>query len=327
MRDSNGNGKKTAFKASRGTVFRMDPDDVDLVTDKEHPLYDQRAEQNPDPFLVDSILEFGIAEPIGITKVVGVPDAKPICVYGRRRLIAARAAKRKLVRAAKQQGMDPALNTVLVPCLFQKGSEERLAGLMAAENAAREDDDPVAEADKIVRYMALVGGDRKKTALAFAMDVQTVNTRIKLAELSVHVRKAVAAGRISPSAAVQLHGVPVQEQRAKLKELLDNAPVYKDGRKKPVTGKQVRKSKGKATAPSIKEIRAILDPLESLLEGYEPTVNPPEGTGLNQDVHEALTTRQLPVAGIQRRLEDPSKFSQEYLAGLRDGLKASRGLK
>lgn len=301
---------KTAIDAARGTIFRMDPDRVILVTDKKHHLYDSRAEQDADPFLVASILSYGVAQPIGITKEKGEGDQeRVILVYGRRRLLAARQAKQELIQAAKRAGTDPDLTPILIPCTLHRGSSEHLAGLMITENAARQDLSLVEEADRVVKHLALCGNE-ETTATAFACDVQTVRSRVKLAELDKQVRLAILAGKISVSAALQLHGLPIQEQRDKLKGLLASAGTYQDGTEKPVTIKQTKKSKGATTAPSKGTVRKAYEAISSFLDAKDGELDKKVEKEFHKSIHDTFGRK---------------TYSDDYLQGLEDALKWSRG--
>jgi hypothetical protein len=59
----------TSFGAkSEPHYYTFDTDQLTLVTDKKHPLYDTRVELPVDETLVESILMFGVLDPIKITR-------------------------------------------------------------------------------------------------------------------------------------------------------------------------------------------------------------------------------------------------------------------
>lgn len=215
---------KTALNAPRGrTAFLMFPEDLhvvgvdDDVRDPANPLFDERAVRAAagvapyfDPLLVADIDANGVVSPVKVTK-----DGDAVKVNaGRRRTIHARLANEARVKRG-----DPRLR---IEVMLEKGTDADLFLSSRRENALRVSDDAALEAANMKRALAF-GSTEAEVASSFGTTVKTVRERLKLLELAVEVRQAVATGAISATAAViAMRDVPRAEQGAKLKELLAN---------------------------------------------------------------------------------------------------------
>lgn len=213
---------KTAFDAKRLNAFAFDPDrlviiGVDTTDDDTHPLYDPRVEDcvegNEDfEALVESVAAHGILQPIRVFKDATDPKYPcAIVVDGRRRVLAARAAAMRTSTA------------IAVPAVRQSEDEDKaLFASMVTANELRVDDDPMAKAAKLERFVNNHGASMKDAALAFGVTEQTIRNWKRLLRLSPKVRAAVSAGKIKATAAGKLANLAPIEQDARLAELLRN---------------------------------------------------------------------------------------------------------
>ena len=80
---------KSAIDAPRVNAFSLDPDEVVLVTDPKHVLFDKRALLPPDEQLVKSIMAKGVLTPIHVFR----DGDKVLVINGRRRVTAARSRR------------------------------------------------------------------------------------------------------------------------------------------------------------------------------------------------------------------------------------------
>ena len=87
-------------------MFHLPPEDLVLILDKDHPLYDERVELPPDESVVLNMMKYGVRVALEVRK-----DGPEIQVVdGRRRTINARETNRRLVA----EGRDPLLVKVVL---------------------------------------------------------------------------------------------------------------------------------------------------------------------------------------------------------------------
>jgi ParB family chromosome partitioning protein len=245
-------GGQAVEGAKRGTFFWVEPEGLVLITDKAHPLYDERVERPLTDRFVASLDYYGNGKPILCRKV----GEELFVVDGRRRkrgLCAANVLRRK-------RGDKPLLAKVLIV-----QADDRLAAALSTTlNEHGEDDDVMTKARKAQRYLGQFGSAQAVADECFQVDVQTVQEWLKLLDTAPAVQEAVAQTRVSPSAAVALAGLPKTEQAEKLATLLAEGPVTAR-----VARAAVRARKGGKTgedahpAPNKREVRKALEALES----------------------------------------------------------------
>ena len=135
---------KEAFNAKKRTTFMFSPEDLVLVTDCTHPLYDARVELPVDDALVKSILRYGVIEPVVIAK----EHDMPLVVDGRQRVKAAREAD----RISNERGGTP----ILVQCVYRQGTERDLFEVLVCANEHRHDVAFVVQAQTIKNWIKLL---------------------------------------------------------------------------------------------------------------------------------------------------------------------------
>jgi len=257
---------KTAFEAPRSNVFMLLPEELTIVDDKAHWLYDPRVQVPPDEGFVADIEHRGIVQPIVVVK----EDGKTLVVVGRRRVGAAKIINER------RKGQEP----IRVPCWIRKGDEAALYEVAVAENVHRRNDSIAETVEKATRLMNLTG-DPKRAAAALGRSPSQVQQLLKVNELHKSVRVALYENKIGLVAALQFHGMPLPEQAAALQKLLEAAgeqsspaavvgsplPAVAAGgassprvRKRPaVSGKKVQESLGKQSGVrGLKEIEERL---------------------------------------------------------------------
>lgn len=227
-----------SFKAKRGNLWNFDPDQVivigkDTEDGPEHELYDKRINLSLDESMVLNIMAFGVKQSVTVRKG---PGGKPEVVDGRRRVLHAREANKRLSKAGEP--------TVTVPAVLERGSADYFEGIAISLNEIRLDDDIMTKAEKAVRVLQRNGSDIDQVAMIFGVSGTTIKNWIKLVELAPKVKKAVVSGEISASAASQLHGLEKEQQVAELSKLAETA---KQSGKKKATTKSARKATGKTT--------------------------------------------------------------------------------
>jgi ParB family chromosome partitioning protein len=227
---------KAAFTVPRGTIFHFDPCNLVLVEDPSHPLYDDRINLPIDDGLVRNIMANGVIEPVVIRKG---PNGSAEVVDGRQRVRCAREANSRLEENGKEQ--------VRVPALIRRGTEADLFGVAVSANENRQDDTPLGRAQKAAKLINM-GRTEAEVAIAFGCSEQSIRNWLDLLEVSAAIRKAVEAGQIAASAAVQLGKLPPAKQAKALKELA-SSPGKKTAAKARAL---VDKAEGKKTTASKK---------------------------------------------------------------------------
>lgn len=196
--------------AGKSNVLFFDPDALTLVTDESHPLFDRRALLAPDESMVRNIRHHGILETVLVYKD---PETGAVLVVdGRRRVIAAREANRRL----REEGLE----IVLVPAIPKRSKAADLAGMMASTNEIRRGDSAVNRAEKMQR-MRDIGRDDETIALDFGVDVATVRASLRLLECCADVRNALEADQITITAAIRLSKLSPDAQRVKVRKLIE----------------------------------------------------------------------------------------------------------
>lgn len=223
----------------------------------EHMLWDERAFEAPEAKLVASIKQSGVVEPILLTK------AKEV-VNGRKRIMAARKV-----------GLDA------IPCMYLNGNAETMgdaAALMVELNEIRQDDPLHVKASKAHRLVETHGLDAKALATSFGVGTKQLGNYVKYHGLAKAVKKAVEAGKVSLTAAVQLHKLTAKEQGEELAKLL------KGGKKPTVRRAKATAAKRFSDPPSKKEVMRLCKATGFTAEDSdEEAVALVADTGLNQD--------------------------------------------
>lgn len=216
---------------------------IDTKDGPEHPLWDERIKLPIDEAMVLNIMAIGVKETVTIRK----EGERAEVVDGRRRVMHSREANRRLKKAGEP--------LIKVPCSLEHGSDEFMEVVSVSLNEIRLDDETITKANKAARMTAR-GHDDKAVAIAFGVTTTTIKNWRKLIELAPKVRKAVAAGEIAPSAAIQLHGMEKDDQVKELKKLKKGAS--KNGKAK-VTTRAAKKATGKTTAPGKRVLKKLVE--------------------------------------------------------------------
>jgi ParB family chromosome partitioning protein len=124
--------------SGKTNVLNFEPENLHLVTDKTHPLYDERVHLPIEEGMVLNIAELGVLEPIIVWKD---PETGLTCVVvGRQRVKHTLEANKLRLK----EGKDP----LLVPGVVKRGSANQMAKYMVSENEIRQADTPLGRAKK-----------------------------------------------------------------------------------------------------------------------------------------------------------------------------------
>lgn len=198
-----------AYGASgKSNVLFFEPEKLYLVTDKAHPLYDERIHLPINEAMVLNIMDQGVLEPIIVWKD---PESGMTCVVdGRQRVRHTLEANKRLVKSGE--------SPLLVPAVAKRGSAVRMAQAMVSANEIRQADTPLGRAKKMADALER-GHDEQDLALMFGCSVQTVRATLSLLDATQAVRDAVESGILTVTRARQLGTLPPEGQREKVKQI------------------------------------------------------------------------------------------------------------
>lgn len=242
-----------AYGASGKTnVLTFEPEKLHLVTDKTHPLYDERIHLPIDEGMVLNIKELGVLEPISVWKD---PETGLTCVVaGRQRVRHTLEANKLLLK----EGKDP----LLVPGVVKRGSAKKMADYMVSENEIRRPDTPLGRAKKMSDALDR-GYDEDDLTVLFGCSVQTVRATLSLLDATQAVKDAVESGTVTVTQARQLGTLPPEEQREKVQQI-ETATAGTTGHEKSRRQRQVLGGE----KPRLKTRKDITKALESAEGDY-----------------------------------------------------------
>lgn len=210
----------------RQDLFLFDPDDIVLVTEKTHPLYDERVNLPVKEWLVKNIMKLGVREPIEVRQNGTDPATGRFiveCVYGRQRVKAAREANRRL----RELGNEAEL--IKVPAKIVRGNDSTMTGVMISENEQRQDDDIVIKAQKLERYIAL-GNTMEDAEVIFGVSRDTLENWQRVLQLDPTILKQInrtgkRGGGIPMVVAIELADLPREKQVEALERMNESGIV------------------------------------------------------------------------------------------------------
>jgi ParB family transcriptional regulator, chromosome partitioning protein len=234
--------------------------------------------------MVLSFMAIGVKEPILVVKMAIADVDVPVVIDGRRRIMHAREANKRLKILGE--------TLLKVPGKPEKGSDEHLAHVSVALNEIRRQDDLLVKAAKAKRMIDR-GDEAAAVAVAFGVSKTTVANWLKLGELPAPVQKAINQGVLSAHAASQLHGLERKAQLAKLEELV--AQHRQTGKK--VSGNQAKAKTGKTGCkkPSKKQLQYAIGQLSQTPDPFMAGVTAGIRYALGEDIPEvkAVVDRQI----------------------------------
>lgn len=243
MRKKDDRKRHAAFDAKRSNIFFLDPEEITIITDKNHPLYDPRVELPLKEPTIRSMMNRGVIQPVTIRK----DGEQAIAVDGRRRVLHAREANRRL----KADGATP----IGVPVKQWRGDDVNAYEVAIELNEHREADSLLAKARK-ANVLLQRGRNEDQVGDVFGVSATTISAWTKLLDLHPRVQTAVEQGRISATVAVQKLGTLPRDEQAKALEELDASGGSGDVRK------IVEKHGGRAGSkplPGKKLLRRLVD--------------------------------------------------------------------
>ncbi len=209
MSEKKNTRQQLGAKADEG--FAIEPEKLVLVTDKAHPLYDERVLWPVDERYVLSIMKYGFASTI-LCRRNG--DQLEV-VDGRQRVKSALEANKRL-----REGGNP---SVLVRVRLKRfATDVELNAVMNVLNSVRTDDDPLTRAQKMQRLIDLGGNDEDVMAAFGLKSLQTVKATLAVLDCSKKVKAAIASGAITATVVTKgkLYELTHEEQDKALDKVL-----------------------------------------------------------------------------------------------------------
>lgn len=238
--------------APRKDMFLLFPEDIYIEEDPNKPYYDATVMEPIEDDFVDDIRANGIIQPVGI--VSGAPNANTLD-FGRKRVLSARRANVLNEKAG--------LPRMRVPCVFGRRDERTSFKMMVSENVFRRAAyAPTQMLSLIAKAEQVYGMPDDEILQQFRLKPGTLRAYRALAQTSPTVQKAVEAGKVNVSVAVELAKLPVKEQGAALQKLIES------GAKPTVrAAKAARTGKKEPSGPSKKELLAFASAVLDWEEG------------------------------------------------------------
>jgi len=268
-------GLSDDYSVRQDAVFQIEVEKIFPNPQQPRRYFDEGALND----LANSIREFGIIQPLVVTKVFKETDSGTDVTYqliaGERRLMAAKKVGLRTVPAVvKQVSMD----------------RERLE-LAIIENIQRENLNPLEAARSYARLQDEFGLTQREIAIRMGKSRETIANTLRLLNLPSEVQKALEEGKINESHARLLLQVTDQ---AKQREMFDSILHFK---------------------PSVRELKAKLRQDKNSGFGSQGYANP-ELASLQSRLEESLGTRvQISDEGEKGKIMI-SYYSPEELNGL-----------
>lgn len=245
-------GKDALPEAERGPL--------DTLTDKAHPLYDERLKLKLTPEWISNIKTRGVRENPNVVMLNGVP----FLVNGRQRIRAARVANKQL--AADKQ---PLLRVV---CSVTEVDDVGMLSDMIALNVHQDDSASI----KIAKLKRLIdrGVTPEAAATLFATRPATIKAWLQYDATAIpEVKKAVSSGKIPQTTGADIARLPQEKQQKALDGVLKGAVTSKTDRKERTGSaakakRVIARAGGKATSISDKKT------LKRFLAAVEGQIHP-----------------------------------------------------
>lgn len=189
------------------TYTYIEPEKLTLITDTSHPLYDVRAQGEPDESLVQNISTYGVLQPV----IVVEEGTQFLVVDGRRRVLAAL----QLNAFLKEEGKP----LIRIPYVVRESNAKDAMGVMISTNEMREEDSTLNKASKVQALIAY-GYTVKQIATMFGLTEQAIYAYKNINELHPTVKHHIEMGNITATAALELAGKSEREQLTLLDELM-----------------------------------------------------------------------------------------------------------
>lgn len=190
-------------------VLLFDPDDLFLVEDESHPLYQPSVHDEVPEETILNYMHYGVLQPITVRK--NAETGKTEVVVGRTRTKGLRIANQRL----RARGDKPHM----MPAMAKRGDLELMAGVMVSENAIRRAYSPMQRASEMKKLADMNYSD-DQIAMTFGLkSVTSVKSAMAVLDATKAVREAVDAGTVTFAQGAKLATLEPEEQRKKIEEI------------------------------------------------------------------------------------------------------------
>lgn len=222
-------------------ILKMDPRKVLLTSDKDHPLYDERAATAPPKWFVNGIRKTGwkSVPPIEI-RYSGTDEAgAPIVhvVNGRQRVQAARIIN-------EEDGLE-GKDYILAKAVVWEGTDSEAADAVIRFNEGRVRDSLPVRIAKAKRRLD-AGRDRVDVAEMFGVSLKTLDKWMTVNDMAPALAEAVMSEAVSLEVAIPLAKLPREAQGKALEELREEGKATGPRAKQAAVSKA---SRGQEKAP------------------------------------------------------------------------------
>lgn len=242
---------------SRGSSTMMfDANKLKIITDKKHPLYDERVDLPVNESVVLSIMMTGVRQPIQVWKD---PESGDVIVLdGKQRVKNTLEANKRLKKAGELPKQ--------IPAIALKGNSQHALGTMALLNEGRQDTTPLGKARLGERLMN-AGYDETQVGTLLHLKAGTLKNYLSLLTCSSVVKNAVESGNLAPSLAYRLAKLEPAEQKTQLAKMLKAAEGVEGHRRR---GKRMKEATGDA-GPKMRSKKEIKTMIAALAERFGAT--------------------------------------------------------
>ena len=261
----------------RTDTFRVDPDNLTLVIDPAHPLYDERVGIPVDEALITSIREHGIRENVSVRRNGSLFEV----LDGRQRVKAALELNKR-IKKELGRAFDPKVDRILVPVTMSKDNDNQAAKVMVTLNEIRTQDSPMVQAAKAKRLLDR-GIPKQEVCNQFGKPASWLSQIMKVLDTDDTVQHAVDKGMIPVTAASKLAALPRDQQKKAMAELRDSGRgLTRTNVKAKVKAMRTAESTGQAEAPIVTPpkrsvIVAVADAYAEAVAALDPDKWPDAG--------------------------------------------------
>lgn len=208
------NKEQTYRSVGRKDVHYIPPEELTIITDKTHPLYDDRINLPLNEKMVENIMAVGVKVPVTIRLNGKDKNGDNIIevVNGRQRTRCALEANKRL----RELGEEP----IAVPCISEKaGNDEDSIETMVVTNEFAQRPSIMNRATKVKRLLDR-GVKRARCAKLLNVSETTIYNYELLLQCCSEVQQAVDSKQIPLDAGKKLAKLSPADQRKALEEML-----------------------------------------------------------------------------------------------------------
>lgn len=196
--------KAAGIDATRATRIMVFPEDLILITDEAHPLYDPRVALDPDPDFLADIRENGVQKDI-LVRLLEDKKGNPTLevVAGRQRTKSSLIVNAELVKAGEEPRK--------VPVLIKRNVELSTLVLMSISENWQRPESVMSKAVKVQKALE-AGATKEAVRLALRCAPNTIDDLLAFLGLSKEVQKAIEDGKLPLGTIKTMASVPLAQQ-------------------------------------------------------------------------------------------------------------------